>query len=81
MLIDGRRTKACLTLAVMQNGCEITTVEGLVNLVAGPEPLPLQQTFIDHGAFQCGCCTSGQLCSAVGLISEGQAKPQETFAN
>ena len=73
VLIDGRRINACLTLAVMQDGHEITTVEGLASLVAGPELHPLQQSFIDHDAFQCGYCTPGQLCSAVGLISEGHA--------
>ena len=73
VLVDGRRINACLTLAVMHNGREITTVEGLANLVTGPELHPLQQAFIDHDAFQCGYCTPGQLCSAVGLIREGQA--------
>ncbi|MDB5868915.1 MAG: fdx [Polaromonas sp.] len=74
VLVDGRRINACLTLAVMQNGREITTVEGLADLEAGPDLHPLQQAFIDHDAFQCGYCTPGQLCSAVGLISEGQAR-------
>ena len=74
VLVEGRRINACLTLAVMQDGREITTVEGLANLVTGPELHPLQQAFIDHDAFQCGYCTPGQLCSAVGLISEGHAK-------
>lgn len=74
VLVDGRRINACLTLAVMQDGREITTVEGLASLVPGPGLHPLQQAFIDHDAFQCGYCTPGQLCSAAGLISEGQAK-------
>ncbi|MBG6071214.1 MULTISPECIES: (2Fe-2S)-binding protein [unclassified Polaromonas] len=74
VLVDGRRINACLTLAVMQNGREVTTVEGLASLVAGPELHPLQQAFIDHDAFQCGYCTPGQLCSAVGLVNEGHAK-------
>ena len=74
VLVDGRRINACLTLAVMQNGREITTIEGLANLVTGPELHPLQQAFIDHDAFQCGYCTPGQLCSALGLMHEGQAK-------
>ena len=79
VLVEGRRINACLTLAVMQDGREITTVEGLANLVTGPELHPLQQAFIDHDAFQCGYCTPGQLCSAIGLISEGHAKtPDET---
>jgi len=70
VLVDGRRINSCLTLAVMQNGKEITTVEGLAD---GAQLHPLQQAFIQHDAFQCGYCTPGQLCSAVGLINEGQA--------
>ena len=70
VLVGGRRINACLTLAVMQNGKEITTVEGLAH---GDQLHPLQQAFIDHDAFQCGYCTSGQLCSGVGLINERQA--------
>jgi xanthine dehydrogenase YagT iron-sulfur-binding subunit len=70
VLVDGRRINACLTLAVMQNGKDITTVEGLAE---GPRLHPLQQAFIDQDAFQCGYCTPGQLCSAIGLIQEGQA--------
>jgi xanthine dehydrogenase YagT iron-sulfur-binding subunit len=70
VLVNGRRINSCLTLAVMQDGAAITTVEGL----ADPEGLhPLQQAFIDHDAFQCGYCTPGQLCSAAGLIAEGRA--------
>ncbi|MDB5886120.1 MAG: (2Fe-2S)-binding protein [Polaromonas sp.] len=74
VLVGGRRINACLSLAVMHDGSEITTVEGLANLVTGPELHPLQQAFIDHDALQCGYCTPGQLCSAVSLISEGQAR-------
>ena len=70
VLVGGRRINACLTLAVMQNGKEITTVEGLAQ---GGQLHPLQQAFIDHDAFQCGYCTSGQLCSGVGLMNEGHA--------
>jgi xanthine dehydrogenase YagT iron-sulfur-binding subunit len=73
VLLDGRRANACLLLAVAQDGAEVTTVEGL----AGPdgELHPLQQAFIAHDAFQCGYCTPGQLCSAVGMLreSEGEA--------
>jgi xanthine dehydrogenase YagT iron-sulfur-binding subunit len=72
VLLDGRRVNACLTLAVMQNGHEVTTIEGMA-----PEPgtlHPLQQAFIEHDAFQCGYCTPGQICSAAGLIAEGQCK-------
>jgi xanthine dehydrogenase YagT iron-sulfur-binding subunit len=71
VLLDGRRINSCLTLAVMQDGASITTIEGL----ATKEALhPLQQAFIDHDAFQCGYCTPGQICSATGLIAEGKAK-------
>jgi len=71
VLVNGRRINSCLTFAVMQDGAEITTVEGLA---ANGSLHPVQQAFIDHDAFQCGYCTSGQICSAVGLISEGRAK-------
>lgn len=70
VLVDGRRINACLTLAVMQQDREITTVEGLAD---GEALHPLQQAFITHDAFQCGYCTPGQLCSAVGLMKEGHA--------
>ncbi len=70
VLIDGRRANACLALAVAHDGAEITTVEGL----SGPagELHPLQEAFIAHDAFQCGYCTPGQLCSAVGMLAEVQ---------
>jgi xanthine dehydrogenase YagT iron-sulfur-binding subunit len=71
VLVDGRRINSCLTLAVMKDGAEVTTIEGLATdgvLHA------LQQAFIDHDAFQCGYCTPGQICSAAGLIAEGKAK-------
>jgi len=71
VLVDGKRINSCLTLALMQEGRSITTVEGLAN---GSALHPLQQAFIKHDAFQCGYCTPGQLCSGVGLISEGQAQ-------
>jgi xanthine dehydrogenase YagT iron-sulfur-binding subunit len=71
VLLDGRRINACLTLAVMQNGHEVTTIEGLAD---GDTLHPLQQAFIDHDAFQCGYCTPGQICSAAGLVAEGNAK-------
>ena len=78
VLVDGRRINSCLTLAVMQNGRDITTVEGLAS-EAGEQPVlhPLQQAFIDHDAFQCGYCTPGQLCSAAGLLAEGQARNRD----
>ena len=74
VLVDGRRINSCLTLAVMQDGADIVTVEGLAD---GERLHPLQQAFIDHDAFQCGYCTPGQLCSAQGLINEGQAHDRD----
>jgi xanthine dehydrogenase YagT iron-sulfur-binding subunit len=71
VLVDGRRINSCLTLAVMKEGADVTTVEGLA---ADGALHPLQQAFIDHDAFQCGYCTSGQICSAAGLIAEGKAR-------
>lgn len=71
VLVDGERVLSCLSLAVMRDGCEITTVEGL----ADRDSLhPLQHAIVQHDALQCGYCTPGQLCSAMGLIREGQAK-------
>jgi xanthine dehydrogenase YagT iron-sulfur-binding subunit len=72
VLIDGMRVNSCLVLAVMKDGAAVTTVEGL----AEPDGTlhPLQEAFIEHDAFQCGYCTPGQLCSAVGLLHEGQAR-------
>ena len=70
VLVEGRRINSCLTLAVMQDGAKITTIEGLAT---DGTLHPLQQAFIDHDAFQCGYCTSGQICSATGLIAEGHA--------
>jgi xanthine dehydrogenase YagT iron-sulfur-binding subunit len=74
VLIDGRRANSCLTFAVMCDGPQITTIEGLA---ANGALHPLQQAFIDHDAFQCGYCTPGQICSAAGLIAEGRAKTAE----
>ncbi len=71
VLIDGRRINSCLTLAVMKDGAEVTTVEGLAR---DGVLHPVQQAFIDNDAFQCGYCTSGQICSAVALIAEGKAR-------
>ena len=71
VLVDGRRINSCLTLAVMKDGAEVTTIEGLGT---GEVLHPLQRAFIDHDALQCGYCTPGQICSAAGLIAEGRAK-------
>jgi xanthine dehydrogenase YagT iron-sulfur-binding subunit len=68
VMVDGRRINSCLTLAVMHDGAEITTIEGLAQ---GGRLHPLQQAFIDEDAFQCGYCTSGQIVSGVGCINEG----------
>jgi xanthine dehydrogenase YagT iron-sulfur-binding subunit len=70
VLVDGRRIYSCLTLAVMQTGAAITTIEGLAN---GDTLHPVQAAFLERDAFQCGYCTSGQICSAVGLLKEGHA--------
>jgi xanthine dehydrogenase YagT iron-sulfur-binding subunit len=71
VLIDGRRVLSCLTLAVMAQDGEITTIEGL----AAPDGTlhPMQQAFIDNDAFQCGYCTPGQIVSAVACVHEGHA--------
>src|SRR5690606_19224175 len=75
VLVNGRRINACLTLAVMQEGHSITTIEGLAD---GDLLHDLQKAFVEHDAFQCGYCTPGQICSAVGLINEGQADSQSS---
>jgi xanthine dehydrogenase YagT iron-sulfur-binding subunit len=67
VLVNGRRVNSCLTLAVMHEGDEITTVEGLAH---DNELHPVQAAFIEHDGFQCGYCTPGQICSAVAMISE-----------
>jgi xanthine dehydrogenase YagT iron-sulfur-binding subunit len=74
VLIDGRRINSCLTFAIMYDGAEIVTIEGLAR---DGTLHPLQQAFIDHDAFQCGYCTPGQICSAVGLLAEGRARTAE----
>ena len=69
VLIDGRRINSCLTLALMHDGQSITTIEGLAD---GDTLHPLQAAFVEHDGFQCGYCTSGQICSAVGMLSESR---------
>ena len=70
VLINGRRINSCLTLAVMHEGDEIVTIEGL----GAPDALhPLQAAFLEHDGFQCGYCTPGQICSAVGMLAEAEA--------
>jgi xanthine dehydrogenase YagT iron-sulfur-binding subunit len=70
VLLNGRRINSCLALAVACQGAEIITVEGLGD---GQQLHPVQRAFIEHDAFQCGYCTPGQICSAVGMLREAQA--------
>jgi xanthine dehydrogenase YagT iron-sulfur-binding subunit len=74
VLVDGKRINSCLALAVMKDGAEITTIEGLGQAGAMH---PLQAAFVEHDAFQCGYCTPGQICSAAGMIAEGHAHSRE----
>jgi xanthine dehydrogenase YagT iron-sulfur-binding subunit len=67
VMVNGRRVNSCLALAVIQDGNEITTIEGLAN---GDQLHPIQSAFIKHEGFQCGYCTSGQICSAVAMLNE-----------
>ncbi|CCV05689.1 putative oxidoreductase, 2Fe-2S subunit (fragment) [Mesorhizobium metallidurans STM 2683] len=75
VLIDGKRVLSCLSFAVMNEGREVTTVEGLAS--ADDSLHPMQQAFIDNDAFQCGYCTPGQIMSAIGCISEGHAGSED----
>ncbi|NML65992.1 (2Fe-2S)-binding protein [Hymenobacter sp. RP-2-7] len=72
--VDGRRTLACLTLAVAAQGKEITTIEGLAT---GSELHPMQAAFLKHDGFQCGYCTPGQIMSAVACVKEGHASTDD----
>jgi xanthine dehydrogenase YagT iron-sulfur-binding subunit len=69
VLIEGRRINSCLTLAVMHDGQSVTTIEGLAE---GDRLHPMQAAFVEHDGFQCGYCTSGQICSAVGMLAESR---------
>jgi xanthine dehydrogenase YagT iron-sulfur-binding subunit len=69
VLIEGRRINSCLTLAVIHDGQSVTTIEGLAE---GENLHPLQTAFADHDGFQCGYCTSGQICSAIGMLAESR---------
>jgi xanthine dehydrogenase YagT iron-sulfur-binding subunit len=69
VLIEGRRINSCLTLAAMHDGQSITTIEGLAT---GDNLHPLQAAFVEHDGFQCGYCTSGQICSAAGMLAESR---------
>ena len=68
-LIEGHRINSCLTLAVMHDGQSIATIEGLAT---GDNLHPLQAAFVEHDGFQCGYCTSGQICSAAGMLAESR---------
>ncbi len=70
VLVNGRRMLSCLSLALAYEGDEIITIEGLAN---GDDLHPIQAAFIEHDAYQCGYCTPGQICSAVGAINEAKA--------
>lgn len=72
VLTDGQRTLSCMSFAAMNDGREITTIEGLTS--ADGELHPMQQAFIDHDAFQCGYCTPGQILSGVACVTEGHAE-------
>jgi xanthine dehydrogenase YagT iron-sulfur-binding subunit len=70
VLLDGRRALSCLALAVAHQGAEIVTADGLAD---GEELHPMQRAFIEYDGFQCGYCTPGQICSAVGMLREVEA--------
>ncbi len=70
VLVDGRRTLSCLRLAVAEDGAEVVTSSGLR---AGDDLHPMHQAFMDHDGLQCGYCTPGQICSAVGMLDEARA--------
>ena len=74
VLLDGKRVNACLVLPVMKDGSAVETIEGLAE---GEAMHPVQEAFVEHDAYQCGYCTPGQICSAVGLIREGHAKTRD----
>ena len=76
--VNGKRILSCLSLAVMQNGKKITTIEGLAK---GEELHPMQEAFIRHDGFQCGYCTPGQIMSAVACVREGHANSEEEIRN
>lgn len=68
--VDGQRVLSCLSLAIMQDGKKVTTIEGIAN---GDKLHPMQQAFITHDGFQCGYCTPGQIMSAIACVREGHA--------
>ena len=76
--INGKRTKSCMQLAISNQNNTITTIEGLSN---SDQLHPMQAAFLQHDAFQCGYCTSGQIMSAVACVREGQAKTRDSIKN
>ncbi|RNG34117.1 2Fe-2S iron-sulfur cluster-binding protein [Streptomyces botrytidirepellens] len=70
VLIDGERVNSCLVFAVTAAGHDITTIEGVADLAATGDLHPLQRAFLEHDGFQCGYCTPGQICSAIGALTE-----------
>jgi xanthine dehydrogenase YagT iron-sulfur-binding subunit len=77
VLVNGTRINSCLALAVMQDGAEVTTIEGLAQ---GDQLHPMQEAFVAEDAFQCGYCTPGQICSAIGMLKEGHAHSEAEVA-
>ncbi|AZO63618.1 (2Fe-2S)-binding protein [Mesorhizobium mediterraneum] len=75
VLVDGKRVLSCLSFAIMNEGREITTVEGIASVDGSLHPM--QQAFIDNDAFQCGYCTPGQIMSAIGCVNEGHAGSED----
>jgi xanthine dehydrogenase YagT iron-sulfur-binding subunit len=79
VLVDGVRIVSCLALAIQYDGREVTTIEGLAD---GDTPHPLQAAFVEHDGFQCGYCTPGQICSAIGMAAEiGRGLPSNVTAD
>jgi carbon-monoxide dehydrogenase small subunit len=74
VLIDGEIAASCITLAVQADGANITTIEGVAN---GEALHPIQQSFIDHGGFQCGICTSGQIVAAKSLLDSNPSPTED----
>ncbi len=74
--VDGKRVLSCLSLAIMQNGKKVTTIEGLAD---GDKLHPMQEAFIKHDGFQCGYCTPGQIMSAVACVREGHADSDDNI--
>ncbi|MES4905576.1 MULTISPECIES: (2Fe-2S)-binding protein [unclassified Streptomyces] len=72
VLMDGERVNSCLMFAVAAEGREIVSIEGVADLAPGAELHPVQRAFLDHDGLQCGYCTPGQICSAIGALAEAR---------